>query len=179
MPSDLRMQIEQTIAEFEAEVDRQLATWITVEDPERFRQLEMTLAQLGRALADGVVAALLKHIVSQPSLQARASMAARREQRLRSGGARLVIARPAGRNQRVERSRGPRYEDPGRRWRVGPHNGGSPAARASRAKLPPYAPHRPPSLASATATQVRRPSPVRWSVSRRPSTGRRTPWSSS
>jgi hypothetical protein len=90
MPSDLRMQIQITIANLAAEVDRQLETWVTVEDPGRFRQLEMDLAALGRKVADGLAAAVLQHIVSQPSLQARAAAAARRDRRLRSGGQRVV-----------------------------------------------------------------------------------------
>lgn len=121
MPSDLRRQIEKKIAEFSGEVDRQLSTWIAIDDPERFLALEVDLAALVRGLADGIAAAVLRSIVSQPALQARAAVAGRQEGALRSGGARSVkVTLHGGTTVRVRTEYlGPDRRRQGRRRRTG------------------------------------------------------------
>jgi hypothetical protein len=90
MPSDPQTQIEHIVADSQTEIKDRLPAWLDTRGPVEFRQLEQTVAQWARRLADGITSVILKHIVAQPKLQAAASVAARRQCDLRSGGRRLV-----------------------------------------------------------------------------------------
>lgn len=122
MPSDPRMQIVETIANFSAEIYDQLPAWVAIEDPTRLCELEGDLTARARQLTDGIMAAVLQHILAKPSLQARAATAARQDRRLRSGGVRTVgVTLHGGTTVRVrtEYMRPDRRGCKGRRRRTG------------------------------------------------------------
>lgn len=90
VPSDPRMQIEASVLEFRRHVEAQLPKWLQVQSGKEFRQMEQELAALSRQVADGVTAAVLEARAADPTLQAEASIAARRGRGLRHGGVREV-----------------------------------------------------------------------------------------
>jgi hypothetical protein len=95
MPSDLSEQIEAKIAAFRCRVEAALPQWRTARDPVAIRNMELEIAATSRALADGLMGALLRDIAADPKLRAEAMTAAQlaapaQGRSLRDGGSRQV-----------------------------------------------------------------------------------------
>lgn len=116
MPSDLRKQIEETVAAFVKNVESNLNRWLEQCSPSGFRDTEMEVAACCRELADGITSCILLCILNAPEFQAQASAAARSGiRRLRSGGRRgVTINLLGGGSVRVEKVE---YLKPDRRRR--------------------------------------------------------------
>ena len=114
---DILGKIQGKIAEAAKTVAKRVEAWVGVRDPIGFRGAELEIASVCRDLADEVTASVLEQIVSDPALQAEASLAARQGGRFRHGGSRQVeITLLGGKKVRLK---GIEYLKPNRRGRPG------------------------------------------------------------
>jgi hypothetical protein len=71
-------------------IAERLPKWLQAQDPVAVREMELEIAALQRETADQLTGWVLQQLVSDPTLQASASIVARRQLGLRSGGRRSV-----------------------------------------------------------------------------------------
>lgn len=82
--------IKQTVGTLGQALVEGLSRWRQAQDPPAVRAMELEVAALQRETADQVMGRTLQELASDPVLQARASVVARRQLGLRSGGIRTV-----------------------------------------------------------------------------------------
>jgi hypothetical protein len=82
--------IKRIVGALSQTIEEQLLKWLQAQDPVAVREMELEIAALQRETADQLTGLVLQRLVSDPTLQARASLVARRQLGLRSGGRRSM-----------------------------------------------------------------------------------------
>jgi hypothetical protein len=90
MPNKVRVQIKERLDQFLGEIEAKVEQWLGVRDAAAFRAMELDVHAMGREIGDAITARVLHALVRDMKFQLEASVAARAETGMRSGGRRTV-----------------------------------------------------------------------------------------